>query len=58
MENVVEIKSLKKFYDEGKVKALNGIDLTFNFYNIFHKITTYSYLKASVGGNLTALYAG
>ena len=27
MENIIEIKGLKKFYDEGKVKALNGIDL-------------------------------
>ncbi len=26
-ENIIEIKSLKKSYDQGKIKALNGIDL-------------------------------
>ena len=27
-ENIIEIKGLKKSYDKGKIKALNGIDLT------------------------------
>ena len=26
-ENIIEIKGLKKSYDKGKIKALNGIDL-------------------------------
>ena len=28
MENVVEIKDLKKIYENGHIKALNGISLT------------------------------
>ncbi|MDP3623242.1 MAG: ABC transporter ATP-binding protein [Methanobacteriaceae archaeon] len=27
LENIIEIKNLKKSYDDGKIKALNGIDL-------------------------------
>ena len=26
-ENIIEIKNLKKSYDNGKIKALNGMDL-------------------------------
>jgi putative ABC transport system ATP-binding protein len=26
-ENIIEIKGLKKSYDNGKIKALNGMDL-------------------------------
>ena len=28
MANIIEIKNLKKSYEDGHIKALNGIDLT------------------------------